>query len=168
MLDGCKIINFVLAWDDDYSTWVLTCRPFYADAGVDEAIYLRFVQFFLTIFEIFDHIAIRGFRGKRAERARAEDILASEELLGVFVHFALHFSGEIQVNIRRFVAIKPKKCLKWYVMPISGQLFTADRTLFVWKIEPGTDRTIGYKFRIFTFLTIIMRRKRVDLRNSGH
>ena len=90
----------------------------------------------------------------------------------VYAQRALIFSGEIQVDIRLFVAVKSKECFKWNIVTFLNQLFPAIWALLRRHIASGTSGVFFYLLRIeiyiMAFFTVIMCRQRIYLRDTGH
>ena len=161
--------DVVLFRHDDDTAGVLTRGHLHVLATLCDALTLRSPKRFAQLFfEDADVIKRRAFRDA-ADGSRAKRVPAPEHFLNVFMCNGLVFAGEVQVDIRRFVAIEPKKHFKRNIKPrfLIGR--TADGAVLARHVDAaGVGQTIHVKVAVFALWADIVRLKRVDLRDAGH
>ncbi len=80
----------------------------------------------------------------------------------------LVLTGEIQVDIRRFVAVEAQERLEWDVMPVLEQLRAAFRAVLVRHIEAGAVFTGGDEFAVLAFRADVVRHEGIYLGDTRH
>ena len=71
---------------------------------------------------------------------------------------SLIFTGKIQINIRRLIAVKSQKCFKRNIVTVAMHISSAFRTVFLRQIKPGAYASVSNKFTVPALRTHIMRR----------
>ena len=77
----------------------------------------------------------------------------------------LIYAGEIKIDIGNFVSVKSQKYGKRDIMTVFFHGLSANRTIFVRKVETGTIRSIRNEFAVFALRATPMRRKRIHFRD---
>ena len=84
------------------------------------------------------------------------------------MHSALNLAREVKVYIRRLIAVEAEKCLERYIMSVALELSAALRTYLVGHIKARAVAAVGDEFAVLALRAVVMRRKRIYLRNSRH
>ena len=168
VLYRAEIVNLILLRHNDYTSGVLTCRAFNADAVCHYAIDLCTRQTYPLFFKIFHNITVCGLIGKRAYGTRTENVFRTEKFFGILMYLSLHFTRKVKVNIGRFITVKTKKRFKWYMMSVRFQLLPAARAVFVRQVKSGACFVGIGKVTILTIRAPIMRRQWIYLRDTRH
>jgi len=158
----------LLRYDDD-TTGVLSRRHLHVLAALGDALALRapkrLTQLFFENTNVFKRRALRN----AADRSRAKRVAAPEHFFDVFVRNRLVLTGEVQVDIRRFVAVEPQKDLKRNVKARFFILRAADRAILIWHVDAaGVCQTVDVEVAVFALRADIVRLERIDLRDAGH
>ena len=122
-------------------------------------------HFFLIALDI----AVGGLFGDGGNGAGFKDVVLAEKLFRVLMHLGLYLAGEIQVDIRLFVAVEAEEGFKRYLMSVAVEFRAALGTFFRRQVEAGS--VFQAFFKELAPLAIgadIMRRKGIDLRNARH
>ena len=172
MLHRCKRVYFPSKRKYNDSTRMLSGRTADSYAALNDSLNLLIPLMLSTFFKIVFNISIRRFICQCRDCSSSESLTGPENNLRVCMCLTLIFSGEIQVDIRLFVAVKSKECFKWNIVTFLNQLFAAIRTLLRRHIASGTSGIFFYLLRIeihiMAFFTVIMCRQRIYLRDTGH
>ena len=90
-----------------------------------------------------------------------EGLSLSKNNLSILMRVTLIVSGEIQVDIRLFVSLKSKECLKRNIKSILNQRMSADRTVLIFHVPstaPGkSSHFLRIKITVMAVRTIVMR-----------
>ena len=116
MLDCGKFINLMFMRYYDNSTRMLACGSLYTRTSFRQTLHLTSSFMNISFFKIFVHITICCLFCKGTDGSCPECLSLSENNFYIFMRFWLIFSREIQVNIRLFISLKSKECLKWNIM----------------------------------------------------
>ena len=168
MLHRSEIVYFVFLRDNDDAARVLSRSALYANAMRNKTLYFRLCGVYLVFIKIFAHIAVCRLARNGTYSTRAENVFRTEKLFSVFMYLALHFAREIQVDIRRFLAVKSEECLKRYIVPVALERRSATRAVFIGQVKTRTDGAVGEEFRILAMRAIVMRWQRIYLRDTSH
>ena len=106
-----------------------------ASAADGQAVHFGVVQENALLLGIFLDKAVSRFVRDRADGAGFEYVVTSEQLLRVAVGARLVLAGEIQVDIRRFVAVKAEERLERDVVTVLQELLTAFRAFLVGHVK---------------------------------
>lgn len=145
----------------------------YADTTAGQAVYFRLAEvnlcvrmLFVIFVKVLHDISVRRLGRNRTHRSGTENIFLTEKDFGVFMSIALIMPGEVQVDIGRFVTVEAEEGFKRDIVPVIYH-FLAAFTVSVGHIEAGADTAVKEKYAFFAFRAAVMRRQRVDLRNSA-
>ena len=109
MLHWAKIRYIVFCGDNNHAAGVLTRSAFYAGAAHGKPCFLRFIKCYIPLLEVLFYIAIAGFLCNGTDCTGFENVVLAKQLLRITVGIKLILAGEVEVDIRRFVAMKPRK-----------------------------------------------------------
>ena len=162
MLHRGKVIYIIIIRHNDHTARMLSRCSLDAGAANGKTIDFCWTASNATFVQIFFHITIRSFICHSGNRSGFKHIISPEQFFCVTMGRGLIFTGEIQINIRCFIAIESQKCFKWNIMPISVHFCSAFRALLCWQVESRTNAAICNKFTVLAFRADIMRCKRID------
>ena len=168
VLNGTEIVYLILLGYNHDSTGMLTRRALYANAIRHYSVDLCARQTDSLFLKIFHNVTVGGLVSKRADRSRAEYVFRAEELLGVFMYLSLNLAREVKVYVGGFISVEAKECFKRNMMTVRLQLLTAIRTVFIWKVKSRANLVGVGEIVVSAIRTPVMRRQRVDLRNTRH
>ena len=168
VLHRAEIVDLFALWHDDHAARVLARGTFDARAGNGKAFFLRAGKHARTFFGILFHVAERGFICDGCDGAGLEDVFAAEQRLRIAVRTALVFAGEVEVDIRRFVAVKAEERLEWDGVAVAVEIFAAARALFRRQIKAGKVAAVRDELAVFALGANVVRLERVNLRDAGH
>ena len=161
MLNRTDVVNLNLLGYNDNAARVLTRGAAYAGAACRKAVFLRAGALNAALLHVLFDIAERSFLGNRADGARSEHMVVSEDLAGVPVDARLILARKVQVDIRHLVSLKAEEGLERNVEALFGERLAAFRADLIRHVTAGPTRIglhiIGIKIIIMTFLTVIMR-----------
>ena len=95
-------------------------------------------------------------------------MILAKQLASIFMDARLIFARKVQVNIRHLVRIKAQKGRKRDRKTLFGQRLAAVRADLVRQAHPAANALIFMPFEIFALRAEIMRRERINLRNTAH
>ena len=142
---------------------MLSGRPFHAGAALSQSKYLGIVHHLVPFFQIMQCKTVCGFLRHTGDRSRFKHVILAEQFFGIAMGACLIFSREIQVDIRRLVTVKAQKGFKRNIVSVPIEKSSAMRTVLLWQIKAGPDRTVGNKFTVFTLRADIVRHQRIYL-----
>ena len=115
MLHRGKRINIFPERKYDDSARMLPRRPSDSDTSLYDTVNLTVslmnAPFLVIIFYITKRCLIR----QRTDRTGTERLTVSKNNLCIFMCLTLIIAGKIQIDIRLFISLKSKKCLKWNI-----------------------------------------------------
>ena len=117
---------------------------------------------------VFFHVAERGLVRDRGDRAGLKDVLAAEQRLGVAVRAALVLAGEVEVDIRRLVAVEAEERLERDRVPVAVEVAAAARALLRGQVEAREIGAVRDELAVLAVRADVVRLERVDFRNAGH
>ena len=151
---------------------VLTGRSPHTDAPSGKPLDFTLSLADASVLTVAKRIAVGCLVGDRRNGARLEGLLMAENNLRIGMRLGLVLSREVQVDIRLLVSLEAKEGLKRNVKAGTGQRLPAVRAVLLRHIHAAFPRIgfylLGIKIRIMARLTVVMRRQRIDLCNSGH
>ena len=169
ILDRREVIDIHVGRNNDDAARMLTGRPLDALAAGGQTLTLgtghALDAFF---FAITADVAERRFLCDCGDRAGTEDVILTEDLAGKQMGGRLIVAREVQVDIRDFVAVETEEGLKRNVLSVADHLLTAFRTVLIRQVIAGGIFVGIRPFQMVTVRTDIMRRHRVDFRDTGH
>ena len=112
----------------------------------------------LPLFQVFQNKPERRLFRNGRDRSGLENMIGAEQFLRITVNVALVLAGEIQVDIRLFIAIESQERFKRNVMPVPIHGPPANGTVLRRKVEPGTHAAVGEKFAVLAFRADIVGR----------
>ena len=167
-LDRRKVAHFVIVRHNDHAARVLTRGALDARAPFGKALFFSAVDVQVALFQIFFDIAVSGFFRHGGDCARLENVGRTEQLFSVAVRFALVFTGEVQVDIGRFVAVEAEERFERDFVTVANHRRAAMGAVFFRHIKAGTVFAVGIKFGIFTVGATVVGRQGIDLGNPRH
>ena len=167
VLDGAEIVNVEGVRHNHHAAGMLAGGALDAGAADAKAVFLGAVHRPAALLQILFHIAESSFILQAGDGARLEHVLLAEQLLGVTVYVGLVHTGEVQVDIRLFVAIESKEGLEGDVVALHNHGVAADRAFFVRQVKAVHVDAVVDPFAVLTFRAQIVGRHGVDLRNAG-
>ena len=172
MLDRRERINLLMLWQHDHTTRMLSGCTFHACQSQSDTFHLTTPFYLLMLFVIFVHISKCGFLCQRTNRSRTECLSLSKKFLCISMCFGLILTREIQINIRLFIAIETKECLKRNIVSF---LRHQRATLWAFPVRHITTRLsfeLFHKIRIkickITLRTDVVCRKWIYFRDTCH
>ena len=168
MLHRTEIVNIDFLRHDNDAARMLTGVSADACTALDQAVFLRASNFHLALCHVFFDVAVCGFFRNRADSSRAEYMVMPEQLAGVPVNGRLILTGEVQVNIRYFIAVEAQERLKRNGKSLLIERFSALRTGLVRHICAAAKALIFVPFDVMAFRAQIMRRERIYLGDVRH
>ena len=148
---------------------MLPCGAFHAHAARNEAICLALVEAHALLLTIALDVAVDRFLLQAGDRARAEGMAFAEHLLHVFVRDRLIFAGEVQVDIRRFIALEAKEYLKGDLIAELFVFCAAHRAVRIRHVHTaGIFCAVHIKIAVLAVRANVMRLQRVHLRDARH
>ena len=145
---------------------MLTGRSLNSGAALCQSVFFGTVNRYSLDFKPFFNKSVSSLIGNSTDRTGLKGMVNSEKLLGISVSIELIFTAEIKVNIGLFVALKSQECFKRNIVTVTMHRNSAIRAILRRQVVARTDRTVHKKFRVLTFFTYIVRRKRVNLGNT--
>ena len=112
MLDRCEGIDLFSDRKHYNTTRMLSGRPADPDAPLHDTVDLTVSLVNPTFLIIIFNVSERGLVRKCTDRSRTERLTGSENNFGVFMCLTLVIPGKVQIDIRLFVSLKSKECLK--------------------------------------------------------
>ena len=170
VLDGTEIPDLILLGDDHQTAGVLAGSTAHAHTTCGKTVNFRRGRRLSPLGQVFFYIAVSGFFCHRTHGACPENMGFSEHFRTVGMGICLIFAGEIQVNIRHFIAAESKKGFKGNIkafLCIGRTTFGADRIRQVC----AALKALGHiKGSVFTLRvgTAVMGREGVNLCNARH
>ena len=76
--------------------------------------------------------------------------------------------GEVEVYIRRFIAVEAEEGLEWYVVTVAVHFAAALRTVLRRKVKSRTVNAVREEFTVLALRTNVMRRQRIYLGDTRH
>ena len=168
VLHRAEVVDLLALRDDDHAARVLARRALDAGAGDRKALFLRLVQRAPALLGVFFHVAERGLVRDRGDRAGLKDVLAAEQRLGVAVRAALVLAGEVEVDIRRLVAVEAEERLERDRVPVAVEVAAAARALLRGQVEAREIGAVRDELAVLAVRADVVRLERVDFRNAGH
>ena len=84
------------------------------------------------------------------------------------MYLTLNVSGEVQVYIRRLLAVEAEESLERYIVSVLIHRLSAHGAVLIREVKAGAHRAVGHKFGMTAVRAAVVRRKRVYLGNSAH
>ena len=169
MLNGGKLVDFVLPRQNHDAARMLARRAFHAHAHQRQAVHFGLGHLFAALFHVFFHVAVRRLVGHRTDGAGAEDVAFTEELLDVFGRCRAVYAGEVQIDIRHLVALEAEENLEGDIEPFAQAVLAADGAFFRRQVDAaGCQLVLDVEVAPFAFGAAVMRRQRVYLGNAAH
>ena len=172
MLDRRKGVNILAHRKNNDSSRVLSGTSSDTRTTAYDTVNLTATFLDSSFFVIILNISIGSFIRQSSDCTGTVCLSRSENNFGIFMCLTLVFTREVKVNIRFLISLKSKEGFKRDIKSVFYQRLTAHRTVFIRHINPCTARIGFYIIRIeiiiMTFLTIVMRTERINLRNTGH
>ena len=166
MLNRTDVVNLNLLGHNDNAARMLTRGAAHARAACGKAVFLRAGALNAALLHVLFDITERGFFGNRADGARSEHMVVSEDLAGVPVNARLILARKVQVNIRHLVALKAEEGLERNVEALFGERLAAFRADLIGQID--TARVFLVPLEIFVVRTQIVRGERINLGDIRH
>ena len=163
VLYGAEIIDLIALWHHYHATGMLAGRPFDAGAPLRQAQLLGTVVDNALFLLIFFHIADSRFIRYGSDGAGLKHVVLTKERLCVAVRTALIFAGEVEIDIRGFIAVKAEEGLKRNGVAIPVIIRSADRAFFRRQVKPGAIAAVCNKFTMLALRADIMRFQRIYL-----
>lgn len=163
MLRGAKILQHVIVRHDDHAAGMLTGGALDTGTAAREAVDLRLAVIQPPLLHIPADIAERGLIRHGGDGTSLEHVIAAEQRFGVFMRAGLVFTREVQIDIRRLIAVEAEEGFKRNLVAVPAERLPAHRAVFIRQIEAGTDRPIREKFVILALFADVMRFQRVNL-----
>ena len=130
---GCctgEVVYFIFTRNDDDSSGVLTCSTFCTETSVYKPVHFRAVHRYSLAFKEFRGESPCGFVCKSTDCSCFEGFSLSEEDFREFMRVSLHISGEVEVDIRRFVSLESEECFKRDIVSVLLAFCAAFRAVF--------------------------------------
>ena len=145
---------------------MLTRGAAHACAARGKAVFLRARTLDTALVHVFLDVAVRGLFRDRADRARTEHMVVSEDLTGIPVDARLVFAREIQVDIRHLVALEAEEGLERDVKALLGERLAALGTDLVRQVDAAGVFLVPLD--VFVVRAEVVRRERVNLGDIRH
>ena len=168
MLHRREVIDIVVAGDNDHTAGVLTGGSFDAGTANGKAVDLRGTVLQAPFFQILFDIAVSRLVGNGGDGSRLEHVVPSEQLLRVTMGGGLVLAGEVQVDIRRLVAVEAEEGFERNVMAVPVHLRPAVRTVLWRQVKAGADAAVCDKFAVLALGADIVGRKGIYLGDTCH
>ena len=163
-----KLINLVVIRTDNDSARMLSGRPFHARTMLRQTLLFIFVDRNIALFKELRDITISGFFCDRTDRSRLKHVFFTKNSPDIAVGHRLIFSGEVQVDIRLLIALKPKEGRERDRIAVPFHRRAAVRTVQRRHIYAAVVLLHITPDNLFAVRTKIMRVKRIDFRNARH
>ena len=168
MIDGRELVDLIFLRHNDHAARMLTRRALYADAARHQAFLFGIAGLDAALLKVLCHIAVRRFVREAGNRARAENVIVTEQLLHVMVRAVLIFAGEIQVDIGNLIAFKAKENLERDIEAVLGKRFAADGTVLIRQVDANLILALVHVEEALAAVgAAVMRRQCVNLRNAA-
>ena len=119
------------------------------------------------LFGVFADKADGRFIRHGGDGTGLKDVVLAEQRFRVAVGVALVLTGEIQIDIRRFVAVETQKGFKRNGVAVAVVFGAANGALLRRKVKARAVAAVRNEFAVFAVRADIMRRQRVYLGNTG-
>lgn len=168
MLNRREEMNVHVARHDHNAGRMLARRRFDAHAAMGHLVDVGNVLFDALFLEEFLDVAERCLVGDSLDGTSAIDIVLAEQDFRVFMRDRLIGTGEVQVDIRDFIAVEAEEDGKRDVVAVFNHGFAADRAYFVRQVIAAAVGAVGDEFAVLAFRAAPVRRQRVDLGDTRH
>ena len=106
MLYCGKVIDLVFQRHNNHAARVLAGGPFDAGTGQGQPFLFGVARLDSALFQVFQHIAVRGLVRQTGDGTRTEHVIVSEQFFHIVVRPVLIFAREVQVDIRHLVSLE--------------------------------------------------------------
>ena len=156
VLDRAEIVDLHIAGNDDHTAGVLTGGALDAHTALGQPVDLRRRSVDAPLLQILFRIAKGGLFRHGAHCSGTEHMALAEQLKGIAVGLGLIFTGEVQIDIRHFLAAKPQESLKRNIETILDVLCAADRAPGIRHIRAAAVVFARFKIGVFALRTAVM------------
>ena len=168
VLHRTEFIDLVIVRTDDDAARMLTGRTLDAGAVLRQTVLFIFVDRDVPFFEELRHIAKGCLFGDRADGPGLKHILFAEDGPHITMCDRLIFPGEVQVDIRFFVAFEPQERRERDRIAVSLHRRPAVRAVHRRHVHAAVVFLHIAPDDLLTVRTQIVRVQRIDLRNARH
>ena len=172
MLNRCEGINLFTMGHNNDTAGMLTGCTSDTDASAGNPVQLAGTFMLFMLFVIMHGITVSRLICQCTNGSRTESLAFTEDNLRISMRLTLIITGEVQVNIRLFVALESKEGFERNIMSLLHQRLSAYRADPVFHITAGTARKtfdiVRIKIHIVTFRAQIMGLQGINLCNTGH
>ena len=143
MLNRGKCINLFPHRKNNDTTRMLSCSTAHADTSkynpVNFTVSLMYTALFIIIFDITECRLIC----QRTDGSRTERLTGAENNLCVFVCLTLVITGEVQVDIRLFVAVEAQEGLEGDIVAVHQHPGAAVGAVLVRQVKAVVHAAVG-------------------------
>lgn len=168
MLNRREEMDVHVARHDHDAGRMLARRRFDAHAAMGHLVDVGNVLLDALFLEELLDVAKRRLVGNGLDGACPVDVVLAEEDFCILMRDRLVGTGEVEVDIRNFIAVEAEEDGKRDIVAIFDKRFAADRADFVGQIVAAAVRAVGDEFAVLAFWAAPVRRQRVDLSDAGH
>ena len=148
LLDRCETVDLLRIRCNDDTSRVLAGGTLYAQTMLHDAVHFRLSHGDSTplteTLDITEHRLLRI----GGDSPRTEGMVLTEHLTDKGVSPGLVIAGEVKIDIRLLISLKPEEGLEGDIMPLLDQLVTAFRTVTIRHVTSGHARISLHLFGI--------------------
>ena len=163
VLHRAEIVNLHPARHNNHAARVLAGGALDAGAAGGQAQLLRAVQHRPLLLGVFADKADGRFIRHGGDGTGLKHVVLAEQRFRVAVGVALILAGEVQVDIRRFVAVEAQKRFKRNGVAVAAVFGAADGALLGRQVKARAVAAVRNEFAVLAVRADIMRRQRVYL-----
>ena len=169
VLNRGELIDFIFLGHNDHAAGMLTGGALDACASDGQTVFFRVAALNAALLHVPGDIAEGCLVGERGDGACTEHMVMTKELFDIMVSLVLVFTGEVQVDIRHFVAFKPEEDLERNIKAVLDQRTSADGTVAVRQVHADVIfALVDIKEAVVAVDAAVVGRECVHLRNAAH
>ena len=150
VLNGTEILYLIVVGHNHHTTGMLTGGTLNAGATDSQAIQLGRAKYQTTFFGILFHVTESGLVCNGADGTGLEHVVQAEQRFRIAVCAVLILTGEVKIDIGRFVAIKAKEGFKRNLLTVTSHHLSALGTRLGRQVKAGTHLAVDKELGMFT------------------
>ena len=163
MLYRREVVHLVIIRHNDHSARVLRRGALYSGAADGKTLHLGVVEFDPTLLAVLLHKAVCGLVLYCGNGACLEYMVLAEEFFCIAMYLTLDFTREVQVDIRRLIALESEERFERDIMAVAYHINSAVRAVLLGEVKSGADGTVRYELVVTALGAAVMRRQRIYL-----
>ena len=158
MLHRGKIIDIIIAGNNNHTAGMLAGRSLDASTTNGKAVCLCGAIVQASFLQKLLNITIGSFFCDCRNRSCFKYVITSKELFCITMGRGLVFTGEVQVDIRCFIAVKSQEGFKRNVVAVPIHFSAAFRAVLWRQVKAGADAAVCDKLAVLALRADIVRR----------